>query len=173
MSATLAEPASCGGIGRGYARIGEVTIVLVLGHVVAGAIWLGSMVYSLFVVQPRTASFFAADDDAREGFLTLLAGGNRWPVFGIIAALATTGLALLALDPPSDAGFALQMVKGIALIAATIVFVYVSWRMWPRRVFALPAERPAHRRALRRAAYSLLALVGLAFALGIVSARIG
>lgn len=150
-----------------------MTIVLVLGHVVAGAIWLGAMVYSLVVVQPRTASFFGSDDDAEEAFLTLLAGGNRWPVLALIAAIAATGLALLVWDPPSPAGFALHVVKGIALIAATIVFVYVSWRLWPRRVFALPAERPAHRRLLRRAAYTLLALVGFAFVLGVVSARIG
>lgn len=149
----------------------EVTIVLVLGHVLAGAIWLGSMVYSLFVVQPRAASFFG-DDDVREGFLTVLAGGNRWPVLGIIAGLAATGLALLALDPPSAAGVGLHLVKGIALLASTILFVHVSWRMWPRRVFALPAERPVHRLALRRAAYSLLALVGFAFVLGVVSARL-
>lgn len=149
-----------------------MSIALALGHVLAGAIWLGAMVYSLLVVQPRAAAFFAADDEAHEGFLTALAGGNRWPVLGLVALIAGTGLVLAAMDPPAGLRLAIQLGKGAALLVATGVFVHVSWWLWPRRLFALPTERPKHRAALRRAAYVLVTAVGVAFTLGLVGARL-
>ncbi|MDQ3788512.1 MAG: hypothetical protein M3422_14880, partial [Actinomycetota bacterium] len=53
-------------------------------------LWLGSMVYSLVVVQPRTARFFR-DDERREEFLLALADGNRWPVVALVAGLVLSG----------------------------------------------------------------------------------
>ena len=51
-----------------------------------------------------------------------------------------------------------RVVYGIALaldVAATGVFVHVSWRHWPARVFALPEERPEFRRKLRLSARAI------------------
>lgn len=150
-------------------------IALLVGHTLAGAVWLGAMVYSLRVVQPRAARFFAGDDEAHEDFLTTLAARNRWPVLGLAGLLAATGIAAYAMAPDAvtTAGLALHAVKGLLLLAALSVFVYVSWRVWPKRLFALPGEeRTALRSALRRAAYTLTGLVGAAYALGVVAAHL-
>jgi hypothetical protein len=47
----------------------------------------------------------------------------------------------------------------------------VSWRGWPARVFALPAELPALHRRFRRVALVMTGLVGAAFVLGVVAAH--
>ena len=45
----------------------------------------------------------------------------------------------------------------------------MSWRAWPRRVFALPDELPGLQRGFRSAAVTMLALVGAAFVLSYLS----
>ncbi|HZN75419.1 MAG TPA: hypothetical protein VFC00_27615 [Micromonosporaceae bacterium] len=45
----------------------------------------------------------------------------------------------------------------------------MSWRGWPRRVFALPDELPALQRRFRRVALAMLCLVTLAYILGTLS----
>jgi hypothetical protein len=55
------------------------------------------------------------------------------------------------------------------LLLALAVFARVSWRLWPARVFALPAEFDALRRRFRLAALTLLGTVGLATALGVAA----
>ena len=146
-----------------------VRSVLVLAHAGLAAVWLGAMAYSLFVVQPKVARFFASDDEAEEAFLATLAAGNRWPVLGTVAGIAASGVALLAL--PGGEAVAVHAIKGVLLLAALAVFVHVSWRHWPRRVFALPEERPALHRQLRRSAMAIALLVGAAFALGVLAAH--
>jgi hypothetical protein len=47
----------------------------------------------------------------------------------------------------------------------------VSWRGWPRRVFALPAEIPAEQARFRRVALVMAVLVGTAFVVGAVAAH--
>ena len=56
--------------------------VLVLVHAGVAALWLGSMAYSLFVVQPRLPRIVGSADI--EDALRELAQGNRWPVVGVI-----------------------------------------------------------------------------------------
>lgn len=125
--------------------------------------WLGAMGYSLLVVQPRVARFLAADDDALEEFSTLLGAGNRRPVLAIVATALGTLAALIVVDRPAGLDAAFYAADALALLAAAAVFARVSWALWPRRVFALPEERPAHRAALRRHALALVGLVGAAF----------
>ena len=134
-----------------------VTRALVLVHAGVAALWLGSMAYSLFAVQPKLARMVGPDnvEDAQR----TLAHGNRRPVVAMITVLWVTGIAL-AWKEPSAAG----AVKGILLAAATALFWWVSWRGWPRRVFALKAELPALQRQFRAAAFAMFALVGAAFA---------
>jgi hypothetical protein len=132
--------------------------LLLTVHLGLAAMWCGSMGYSLVVVQPKVARF-GFDDDRLEEFLTLLAQGNRWKVIPIVAALLATGAAILAVTG-SGAFVAVLLLYA----AAAAIFADVSWRHWPTRVFALPAERPALRRALRLRAWTMLVLVGTAFA---------
>lgn len=135
-------------------------LVLVV-HAVVGALWFGAMVYSLFVVQPRLPRMVSADrvEDAQRE----LAAGNRWPVVGLIGVLWISG-GVLALG--SWGLFAL--VKALLLGAASALFWWVSWRAWPRRVFALPDELPALQRQFRQVALLMLALVGAAFGLSMI-----
>ena len=147
-------------------------VVLVVAHVGLAAVWLGSMLYSLAIVQPRATRFLATDDDALEEFLTVLGAGNRRPVVAIVAGLFATLAAVTLLEPPSTAQAALFAAEAVALVAAAAVFARVSWRLWPRRVFALPEERPAHRTALHRHAIAMVALVGTAFALVVAAVAV-
>jgi Flp pilus assembly protein TadB len=136
--------------------------ILLLIHAGVAALWLGSMAYSLFVVQPKLSRIAGGDPVKVEEMHRELAQGNRWPVVGLIATLWITGALLtqkLTLWVP---------VKGVLLLAATALFWWVSWRAWPRRVFALPEELPALQRRFRRVAIAMFGLVGLAFALGIL-----
>jgi hypothetical protein len=59
--------------------------------------------------------------------------------------------------------------KSVLLLIAAGLFWWVSWRGWPRRVFALPAELPALHRKFRWVALALVSCVGLAFALGVTA----
>lgn len=141
--------------------------ILEAAYLLPAAVWTGSMTYSLAVVQPRSARFFH-DDDQLEEFLTVLAHGNRWRVLAMAATLAATATAIIADCPFPGA----RAVYGIALaldLAATAVFVHVSWRHWPARVFALPEERPEYRRKLKTNACTIWLLVGAAFVLTLVA----
>ena len=136
-------------------------VIVELAYLVLTTLWLGSMVYSLVVVQPRVARFFR-DDERREEFLVALANGNRWPVVALIAGLLLSGSAVAV---AGSAGHAIAV--GLDLVAAAI-FVDVSWRHWPARVFALPEELPRFRRALTVRATTMTALVGLSYVVAMV-----
>lgn len=140
-------------------------------HLVLAAGWLGAMGYSLGVVQPAVARFFP-DLRRREEFLTTLAQGNRWRVVALVAALLATAAGVVALAPAAVAtGFAAVLVLQLA---AAAVFAHVSWRHWPRRVFALPGELPGYQRRLRAQAGTMLGLVGTGFVVALaVSVGVG
>jgi putative copper export protein len=152
-----------------------IQTVLLLVHVGIAATWLGGMVYSLAVVQPKAARFFGTDEEAHEAFLTTMASGNRSKVLALIGALALTGGALLLVvaDPAEPLQLGIHAAKGALLLAALAVFADVSWRQWPRRLFALPDERAAVRARFQRSAYALVAIVGLAFVLGVIASQLG
>jgi hypothetical protein len=141
-------------------------------HLVLAAIWTGSMIYSLIVVQPKVAAFFT-DDEEREVFLAALADGNRWKVVAMAGALTVFGALVVAgtASTPVRVGYGAALVLYLAAVA---VFVEVSWRHWPARVFALAHERAGFRQALKRRAWTMAALVGTGFvvtlAVSVVSA---
>ena len=139
--------------------------LLVAVHVTVSAMWLGAMGYSLFVVQPRLARFVDNDPTRVEEIHRELAHGNRWRVAALIATLWLTGIGLVWLHPGA---WLLVAVKTAALAGATALFWWVSWRGWPQRVFALPAELPALQLRFRRIAIAMFALVALGFASGLL-----
>ena len=144
--------------------------LLVTVHAGTAAVWLGAMLYSLLVVQPRAV---AALDDP-EPLYVALAAGARWKVIAMVGVLAASGAGLiLAEDDPSSAWVVLVAIKTVLLIAALSLFAHVSWRMWPARLFALPDELPAHRRRFRIVALALTVLVSTAFVLGTVAQSLG
>ncbi|MEV0730090.1 hypothetical protein [Polymorphospora sp. NPDC050346] len=148
-----------------------LTIMLLLVHAGVTALWLGAMSYSLFVLQPKIGRMFDGDPVRIEEAERVLAHGNRRPVLALITVLWLSGIALTGLaaaDGISTAGWLLIAVKAVLLAGASGLFWWVSWRGWPRRVFALPAELPGLRRRFRRVALTMLALVGTAAVLGFV-----
>jgi len=146
-----------------------MTFLLLVVHLGAAVAWLGAMAYSLVVVQPRIARA-VLDPGRAEQIYRELAAGNRWPVVAILGGLALTGVALVALaDAPSAVWWAVMAAKALLWVVAAGLFWWVSWRGWPRRVFALPDELPAQQARFRRVALAMVAVVGLAFALGVAA----
>lgn len=140
-------------------------LILLVIHATVAAMWLGSMGYSLFVVQPKLSRLAGGDPVRIEEMHRELAQGNRWPVVALITTLWATGALLAMLT-----GVTVVLVaKAILLLGATALFWWVSWRAWPRRVFALPEELPDLQRRFRRVAELMFALVGLAFVLAIAA----
>ena len=145
-----------------------MTALVAVIHAGLAAAWVGGMAYSLFVVQPKLARFYGKDEDSREALTAVIASGNRWKVLGLIAAIGASGIVLWLIV---DTSLWIHVVKAVLLIVASGIFWYVSWRHWPRRVFATAAERPALQRQLRILATTMLALAASAFALGVLAAH--
>lgn len=144
--------------------------VLLLAHVVAGAVWLGAMAYSLGVVQARVRALF--DDPVRaEEVAVFMAAGARWKVIFTMAVLAATGGALVVVQGWDHSAWwqAAIVAKVVLLAVAAAVFVQVSWRLWPARIFALPEEIPGWQRRFERVGRTLLGLVGAEFVLGVAA----
>jgi Flp pilus assembly protein TadB len=146
-----------------------VNVLLAITHAGLAAAWVGGMAYSLFVVQPKLKKYFGPDRDGREALTTVIASGNRWKVVGLIAAIALTGVLLLVLESEH---WWIHAVKGVLLLGASGIFWYVSWRLWPRRVFATAAEQSVLRRQLVVLAGTMLGLTGTAFALGVAASHL-
>jgi hypothetical protein len=122
----------------------------VLGaHVLGGGVWIGAMVFSVFILQPRADRFFTARgaEGDFEDFIFTVVHGARWKVAAGIAAVAVSGLALAAWPGHAWISTPLWMAalagKLIAFVVATGCFAYVSWVLWPRRAFANEDELPA------------------------------
>jgi hypothetical protein len=144
---------------------------LAVAHALSSAAWFGSMFYSLTVMQPRAQEFFAGDDAGFEEFVATVAQGARWKVLGAFAFVAATGALLIVVarpEPLTTAWLAVIAAKTLLFAAAVVVFAYASWRLWPRRVFASPAELPGIRRRFRVVGFTLLLIAATSFALGIL-----
>lgn len=158
-----------------FGMLGSVriaTFVLVLAHLGIGGLWLGAMAYSLAVVQPRLGRMFGGPAGVEDAYREL-AAGNRWRVVGMLAVLGGSGAALVLLAGPRPLGWWLLItLKTLLYAGAAALFWWVSWRGWPRRVFALPDELPALQQRFRRVAIALAACVGTAFVLGVAAIRL-
>ena len=147
-----------------------LTLLLIILHVLAGAAWFGSMVYSLFVMQPRASAYFGSAERF-EPFIAFVSHGARRSVFGAFGLMAVSGLGLTWLklpSPPSPLWLALFALKiGLYLIALGL-FAYTTWQLWPLRVLASADEAPAMQRTFRFVGWTMIALVGAMMILGIV-----
>jgi hypothetical protein len=142
-----------------------------LAHAGIGAVWLGAMSYSLFVVQPRVARLYGTPERAEEIYRELGAG-NRWRVIGILALIAASGAGLAVTASGGDGWWWAAVAAKVALLAAAAgLFWWVSWRGWPARIFALPEELAGQQRRFRRVALAMLILVGAAYVLGLAAAH--
>lgn len=149
-----------------------MSFLLLLVHLGIAVAWLGSMGYSLFVVGPRVARVLPEPARAEELYRELGAG-NRWPVIGIIGVLALSGAGLVIVHDGQPYGWWFAVgAKAIIAVVVSGLFWWVSWRGWPRRLFALPDELPAEQARFRRVAIAMTVLVGAAFLLGVVAAHL-
>jgi hypothetical protein len=140
---------------------------LLTGHLLVAAVWLGAMTYSLIVVQPRAARELSLE--RYERLAQSLAAGQRWKVLGLMAALAGSGAGLAVGAHGDGSWWAVIALHAGLLVAALAMFVQVSWRLWPRRLFALPAELPGVQARFRLVASVLLVLVGSACVTGTIA----
>ena len=144
--------------------------LLAIAHALSSAAWFGSMFYSLSVMQPRARRFFASDAEFEE-FLATVAQGARWKVLAAFAFVALTGVGLIVVarpEPVTNTWLVIVAMKVALFAVAVAIFSYASWRLWPRRIFASPAEAPAIRRTFRAVGFALLIIAALSFALGIL-----
>ena len=121
---------------------------LIVGtHVLGGGVWIGAMAFSVFVLHPRAEQYFQGSAQF-EDFIFTVVHGARWKVVAGIAAIVASGAALAwrgwATGGPLWHG--LVLAKLGLLVISLGLFMHVSWQLWPRRVFAGPAELPAVRR---------------------------
>ena len=149
--------------------------VLAIVHALAGATWLGAMVYSFVVLHPHARRYFGQETEF-EAFIAAISHGARWPVLLALALLGGTGGGLVALSrppPPSHLWMALVAGKGVALAAASSLFLYTSWRLWPARIFAAPDEVRHFQRTFRRVAITMITLASFSTACGVLLHTLG
>ncbi len=142
-------------------------------HVLAGAAWLGAMLYSLFVVQPRAQRFFGLARPFEE-FAAILAAGARWKVLTGCGLIAATGIGLLFFlrTPMTDLARRLLMAKTFFFGLSIIIFCFISWKLWPARLMASPNEVPRFQKQFRTLAALLILLVTLSFLSAIIGAHL-
>lgn len=146
---------------------------IVLGaHVLGGGVWIGAMVFSIFVLHPRAESYFERDVDF-ETFIFSVVNGARWKVFSGIVAILISGIALCVwpghevVRDPIWLG-ALGIKIALFVVSAGL-FIYVSWRLWPQRTFASPEELPAIKRHFWRVGVVMVVANAANMSLGIAA----
>jgi uncharacterized membrane protein len=140
-------------------------------HALTGAVWLGAMAYSFFVLHPRARAYFQKPTDF-ESFIATISHGARWKVLAALGLLAGTGIVLTGARWPTvfSAGWIVLIgLKAGLLLAASALFAYTSRRLWPARVLATPGEIPQFQRAFRRVALAMIGMAAAALALGVLA----
>ncbi len=142
-----------------------------IGHALVGAIWLGSIYFSLMVLHRQSPSLFDTIEEFEE-YVTGLSDGNRWRVLSALITTGVTGVLLMAISyrgTEDPVWLGLMVAKAGALLVTFGVFWFVSWRLWPERVFAVGDEivELQRRGTILRAA--MFFFVALSFVLGIIA----
>lgn len=151
-----------------------VTAVLEAVHTAALASWFGCMCYSVMFVQKHPMR--AREPRIWENFVTEMVHGVRWVVMGTMAVIFPTWVALIVLHTASHGADALWLslviAKSLFLIGVVLLFAYVSYHLWPLRIFALPEEIPSLDRRFMGASQGQLVTLGGALVLGVVAAHV-
>lgn len=151
-----------------------VTAVLEAVHLVALASWFGCMCYSVLFVQRHPMR--AREPEVWETFVTEMVHGVRWIVLGTMAVIFPTWVALIVIrlagSGPDALWVSLTAVKFALLVAVVLLFVYVSWHLWPLRIFALPEELPAIDKRFLSASQGLVLTLGGALTVGVVASHV-
>ncbi len=153
------------------ARLAEATLLGV--HVLGGGIWVGAMMFSIFILHPRAEQFFTREADF-EDFIFTVVHGARWKVFSGVVAILLSGVglsvwpghAIVASDPIWLAAYLTKLAL-FGLAAGS--FVYVSWVLWPKRTFASAAELGPIKRHFFRVGVVMVGANALNMALGIAA----
>lgn len=138
--------------------------LVTLVHTVGGGVWIGAVGFNVFVLHPRAERFFA-EPGRFEDFVFTVVSGMRWWVVAGIVALGGAGFELLRLRALGVD--ALILAKLGLLLATTILFGVLSWRMWPARVLAAPGELAGLRRRFARVGAAMVACNLANVALGV------
>jgi hypothetical protein len=166
---------TCGGLSQAIKLTGWIDVTLfytlaAITHVLAGSAWLGSMIYSLFVLHPQARRYFRTEA-AFEELITAVSGGARGKVLLAFAVIAASGVALTVVrwpQPDSGLWFALLAIKVALFIGALWLFIHTSWRLWPARLFAAPADVPRFQRLFRRVGFTMVALATVSMIVGVL-----
>ena len=148
--------------------LAEATLLGV--HVLGGGVWVGAMVFSIFVLHPRAEQWFTDDADF-EDFIFTVVHGARWKVFTGIVAILSSGLGLAfwpgyaIVDEPL--WLSLFGCKILLFGLSAGCFVYVSWVLWPKRSFATPDELPGLKARFIRVGVVMVVANAVNMALGI------
>ncbi|KIG15238.1 hypothetical protein DB30_05782 [Enhygromyxa salina] len=146
--------------------------MLLAVHVLGGGVWVGVMVFSIFVLHPGAERYFKRDTDF-EDFIFTVVHGARWKVFSGIVAILASGVALSVWPGHAivrEPGWLVIYAAKIALFCVSAgSFAYVSWVLWPRRTFATPAELPAIKLLFWRVGVVMIAANATNVGLGIAA----
>jgi hypothetical protein len=135
-------------------------------HHLSAAAWFGALVYRAFFVDPKALSFFRASAEF-ERFSLDLAHGMRYVVLAALLTCGLSGFMLVLLRWNSaDSWFTLMAGKVTIWVIAFVLFAYISWVFWPRRVFAVGDELSRVRRRGLVLALVMIAIAGLGIVLG-------
>ncbi len=137
-------------------------------HLWVWALYCGGLTYIYFRLVPDIRRWLASEERYEEFSLTT-AHGLRWWIFGALITAGITGVGLVLVRQRTDADsvwWALVCVKAALLLVTVALYAYVSYVMWPRRVFIAVADRPAVQRRFLRVAWLLIALLTSQLLLG-------
>lgn len=152
-------------------RLAEASLLGV--HVLGGGVWVGAMVFSIFILHPRAEQFFAREADF-EDFIFTVVHGARWKVFSGIVAILLSGIGLSLWPGHAIAGDdpvwrVAYLIKLALFVLASGCFVYVSWVLWPKRTFASAAELGPIKRHFFRVGVVMVVANAMNMALGIAA----
>jgi hypothetical protein len=133
--------------------------------------WFGCQIYSVTLVQRHPA--MERDSAAYEDFICDLGRNARWTILAVLAAAlpAWVGIVLIrALTTDvSPLWVGLAAAKSAFLLVAIAFFAYLSWHLWPLRLFALPDELPQIRRTFWWTSTLIMCALATSLTFGIVA----
>jgi|GEM_PF-5810613 len=146
-----------------------MNLFLSILHGLIGACWLGSIFYSATILNPKTPHLL--EGDRAEDFLLKITHGNRRRIIASYCAVLVTGIALLFGKQEhwgNQDWIWINAIKVGFSILYIAVFSYVSWYVYPWRVFASREELPLYRRKNTQLRWMMFLCVAINFILGVI-----